>query len=935
MFSHLFQKSKRCLFGLFIFLLSVSYTHSVEVPTNVYELPPISNFREGANGLAYPHMPPFRTTIDGRIGMRVTRAGNLQFFLITPELIDNHLLLSDRGVQGVSEQLNIPVRSVFELSNGQVLFGRTICEKQPTNPQPTGTQQDRYEFTVVGTASDQRTSMTMMSADFVAIINNPKTADASIESIEFVEGSFRTQPLDPSIWGVRYVEPNITRDGLLLMVKLSALVDDLVWDVPGSPRRVYARGGRPTMYSYNSTTDQPCDISGWTQPHPISHAFHDTRINQKYGFAQYQLRDSEGNLIGDGEQISASQYPWLSQDGTMVFMELGGSMLHYINANNNVVSRYPRRCGDPNSTNNCRLNQGGGNRGYIRRYENERNINRNVVAFGSWTHGKMVEIDNIINYMDYGPNGADRHHLLIDLYEPGTGASPSDVNDSGRVLIAHNKQTTAEIPLSVDEGAQLGSIENRFNFDPNWRPITPRDIVWQVSKGNGVTAEVAFDDFIDPNVFIYAPMNTSFENLKYRIIDERAEIQGYNDGFRRTGIFNGRGFIDEVHYQNAATADNNSQVSDNTLTPNFFDVPDYGVGIGNIRIEPVALGGIRGKGAWLSGSNGAAIRFDIASQPKTVESYAWYYGIFVDPRSDENRRLLTFPNGADLRVDPGDNQVIYATSGSNRFHDVTLPENILNQRQWMHIGLKVRETEITLYINGNLVDVLNFNFADDNVFYLRDDHLPGELFLGANSPTGNNGYLGWLDDFKMIHVDENDLSEEIYCEHARGTLVSLDDNYEGPLTTLAMNIDSTGGFNITQELLTNDAAELLRSRYACYVDYSSLNGATLAEIPSNSHSLRQALLSPQPLVFGEPRPDETMNTFCISCHVDEHPVTLNRFDALSINSSLNLEVDRRRQPVQPLPLMYGVIPAGFFGSEPTTVIESTDGIFVDKYTNPN
>ncbi len=894
---------------------ATSTRNDADVPANIHELPPISSFREGAKGMAYPHLPPFRTTIDGRIGIRVNNPPQINFFLVSPESLQKPLMLADPGVRGVIEQFDIKIRDILSGAGISALRAKTICEKKPSNPSSVDGGKDQYEFSVIGSANLGNNQFSIISLDFIAKITQPKTANAKFDSITYVANSLVSQPLDNSVWESSYVEPNITNDGQLMLIKMSARSSKWSWQTDNSPTRDFEVGSRPTLYSYNANPTKPCDVKAWTRFDPISHAFHDSRINKKYGFAQYQLRDSEGNLIDDGEQIAGSQYPWLSQNGSMLIMEVGGEMAHYEDSSQSIITRYPVSCGDPNSRDNCSLGQNAdaddessSNEKYIRRYERYQNVNRGVVAVGLWTHGKMVELDNLINYMDYGPNNLDKQHLTIQIYRPNTGNGDSVVNTQGKVLIAHNKQGSYKIPFSVDEGAQIGSIENRFNHLPNMNTITPRDIVWQVSKGNGVTAEVVFDDYIDPNVLIYAPMNTSFENDKYKSIDPAREMQGYNNGFKRTGLTKGAGFVDPIHFQNAATADITVKHADDTLDPDFFEVPKFGVAQGPMRIEPVALGGIRGKGAWLEGTNNAGIRFTIPSQTNSIEAESWYYGIFIDPRQGNSRRILTLPNGAGVVVNPNRNRIRFKSNSNQTLRTIRLPNNSLRLNEWSHIGLKVERNLVRLYFNGNLIN--NWNVRNNNPFYLRDTDLPGDVVIGV---IGNNSYRGWVDDFKMIRMTDS-TSAEMMCEHARGTLVSLDDSYTGPLTKHAVSADTTGFTLIDNELTSNGYTDLKNNRYACYVDYQSIVGANMAEIPANTKSLRQALLQPLKITLGSPRPDERTNGFCTSCHIKGHPETLNIEDALSLKSNVMSEADPRRQPSQPPVTIYGAKSTLLFGT---------------------
>ncbi|WP_028023294.1 hypothetical protein [Enterovibrio calviensis] len=906
-----------------------------EVPAIILDLPVRNNFldtedsEESKGGLAYPHMQPYRVTSDGRIGTSVKGIHGFKFYHIVPEKLDTHLLLSERGFKGIEERaIEIPTAELFSGTGINRIGAKTICEKTPTNPTADGNGNDVYNITVVGLGERNRNSpLSFVSHDFRVVIANPKTANARILSVESVEGSDVIAPLPSSIWGQRpnsYFEPNVTADGMLYLVRFTR-GNGLAWDLEGDP----GQGSERVIYTYNAENNQPCDVEAWAKrPFPVTHAFFDEAINQKYGFAQYQMRDPEGNFFLDGER-SRGAYPYLGLRGEMLFMEYGDDTLHYTDESGNLKSRYPTSCGDPTSTNLCRLDQQANPVQYIRRYEITQ-ADRAVVAVGLWTHGKMVELDNLINHHDYGMNDENYQHLNVGLYEPNTGEGDSPVNTEGKVLLAANKikrrqSTNAPDHLNYDiiTGAQLGSMEHRFNYLPNMRPITPRDIVWQMSKGNGVTTEMAFDDFIDPNVMIYAPMNTTFVKQG---VDDIVHQNGF--GFSENG--GGKGFTETVHFQNAATADRDARASDPNLRPQFFNIPEYGVGIGSMRIEPVAMGGVKGKGAWLDGTN-EGISFNVERQNRSVQNDIWYYGVFFDPRSNRESRLLTLPNKAYVTVDVGRGLIKLKKRNGNVVQALSLSQEVLKQKNWTHLGLKVYPSRIDIFINGNLVQRVTRLAARD--FRLKDRDLPGNLLLGA-SRNKVPAFKGWVDELKMIRLQSN-TSMEMTCEHARGTLVGLDDSYNGELNVLAMGEGSLGLAAIDRELNSNGLSQQSSNRYACYVDYTNHIGANLAQIPEASHSLRDALLVPahEKLVFDDIRPDATNNTFCTSCHVEGHPITLDVNNALGARSAL-LQDDPRRQPIQQLPRMFGVIPANMFENGPNQNLDAgVDGIETDEYVN--
>lgn len=909
----------------FLVITTFSFCSSLfaqpQAPVNIYPMPPINNFLEGEGGFAYPHLPPFRTSFDGRVGVRVMRGAQVDFFLLGPETLETHILNETRGIKGVLDNATL---SVTDFNMTDDFRGRTLCQKS-TAPRVCGVD-DCYDLTLIGNTPIDGLAY-FVSHDLTVRVSDPKTATAKIVEVTPVPGSYVQSVVGGAFSGDSLVEPNVTQDGQLFLWKASALPNEWQFTSPVTRRNTrYPAGSRPVLYFYNDDPNKPCDITQWQTPKPLSHAPFDPAINNKYGFARYQFRDAQGYNIRDGEQIRGSQYPWLSQRGEMLLLELGGEMLFYSDDGETIRSRYPVSCGDPDSTNNCELgrlnNTSLSVQNRIERFEKRKNVNRAVMAVGLWTHGKFVELDNMLNYMDYAPNGQDHQQLKISLYEPNLN-NGNAVKATGNVLIGNNKPLPRE--NSVNEGAQIGSPVNQFNFNVHIAPATPRDIVWQVSKGNGATVEVAFDDYIDPNVLINAPMNASSNNRKYSNLDPLREMHVFFNGFKRTGFYTGEGFVDPIFFQNAATADDKTRArGDNTLAPFSFRLPRYGRGLGNIRVEPVALGGVRGKGAWLDGSS--RILFDVPAQASDWAANPWHYSIFVDPRVGGHRHLFTTPSGASVTFRPNQNFVRYYGPGGGMLREIKLPNNVLFRENWVHIAVQTGANRTRLLVNGVVVDDWKNN---GSIFRLLASDLPGAFQVGGKSGA-INGLVGWVDDFKVIRLGFSASTVELLCNHARGTLVGLDDNYNGPLSNMALTAGDKS-FDFINEALASHS-HLKRSRYACFVDYQNINGALLVNIPENTVSLREALTQSKALRANLERPDESENEFCLTCHVDNHSATLDVDSALRIRPGVLAIDDGRRQPRQPMPWIFGVIPPDLFHlGVPSSTLFPVSGVQVDQY----
>ena len=892
-----------------------------EAPANIWDYPPISKLRQG--GLySYPFLPPFRTNIDGRIAIRSARAGDesLELFLIVPEKLSQHLLLSAPGVRAVSDpeplRLELPFASLK-----QRFLARTLCDApDDRNPQACGDTEDCYKLKVIGLLENRKQAMRFVSIPIDIRVADPKTSKARIETVTLGDVT-----VGPFLKGYprRMMEPNITQDGRLWLAKFSNFGSKNAWQWlnPNTGKKHYfPRQSRPIAYSYNSTK-AACDIEGWTTFHPLSHAPYDSEINRDYGFAHYPIRDPEGNVIADGDVIAADQYPWLSQDGSTLFFETNGDMLLYLDpADQKIKTRYPARCAVESE---CLLDKivGTAAKERIEELEIARNIHRDVAMVGSWTHGKIVIIDDATNFMDYALNDALQQHLWVKLYAPQPKRSNAPAHQRGEVLMANNRQNKKILPGSVDDGAQLGSIENRFNYLPQLRTITPRDVVWLFSKGNGITTELVFDDFISPQILIYAQMNAAFANKDAL----SPEIQGIHNGFTRLDTLEGSGFDGNtpIRLQNAATSD--ASLSD---ANHFMTVPAYGEAVGNIRIEPYALGGVKGKGLWLDGNSGLRYAIPKQTEQKFYTQQQWYIGLFLDQRGKPKlRKALTFPDGSSVWLKHRRRLVVKNSQGGTQHSvDLTKFSQMLDQSSWWHLGLLSKEKSLSLYINGMLVDSWKKQAADE--LGMR----PGILALG-DIDNKKQGVVAWVDDFKVLIVEEQ-TSMEMFCEHAKGTVVAFNAQHNDRLNQLAQLAHANWSQTIRQELVSYIKPPE-GQRYACFVNYNSEIGANFAQLPEGATPLREQLLQPQGLHFGKSRPDETQNRFCHSCHADGLHEKLS-LSALQ-KKSVNMEDDPRRQPAQPLPKLFGRIPAGLIGAGKPSKTMTTDaaGMYVDQWIRVN
>jgi hypothetical protein len=369
---------------------------------------------------------------------------------------------------------------------------------------------------------------------------------------------------------------------------------------------------------------------------------------------------------------------------------------------------------------------------------------------------------------------------------------------------------------------------------------------------------------------------------------------------------------DEIHVQNAATSLR-------------WNVPSYGrVEAGTARVEPVALGGITGRGFWLSGEN--EIRYTVGAQPRPVGESDWYVGVFLDPRYDdqETRVVAKFPDGSVIRL-VGRDRVEYVTGG-RVVHVVALPQD----EGWMHLGWTLRDgnREVTLLHDGFALDRFQ---SDVPLFEL----LEGDLVIGQARPdrAGYRGFRGWIDELKVFAYAPN---PEVACNHANGTLVELEgDTSAHPSLAAADRYPSWGHDDVAAA-----AGHEPGARFACFHDYTRDYGAHLGNIPVGAVSVREAITFPEgPIRAGAPRPDSSGNVFCHTCHHAEGRGGL-ALHALDYEASVNAEDDYRRQPLQPPRRVFGNIPAGWIpkgpgpGSPEAATQAPPEGLLIDLWLLP-
>ncbi len=847
-----------------------------------------------------PFVPGHRTTMDGRIALRVQGgvlgeadgidrlAENLSFFLFAPERLAAPILSGPAGPEILAETEPFDVLFPPALQPGVDRLGHhAICdpisdfpvEGERPNPYVCGADGalDCYDLTVISSTSTGLSTQ-LWGTPATVQVSSPKTSQARIVDVSLGE------PVAGAILSAcsEWTEPAVTRDGRLLTGRYGRFPRS--WTNPETGETMT----RPydLAYSVLPADAAPCDITAWSDFHPMSHAPFDPQMLGQYGLAAYPFRDSEGALIADGEDLGGT-YPWVDREGANVFMTgMHGRI------SEQSQTRFPRRC----VSEDCE------------RFTENIDWDRGFLAAGLWTHGKFVHLDGMINNIDWAVGVTPSSHWLVDLYRDSAGSDVEVRFGSGRFVPAA-RNDGGPYPAGYSHNANiLDSLQNLPNYSAVARPVTPRDVVWVMSSGVA-TDEIAFDDFIDPNAFLVANMQASITQL-YDDQGESLAIPRVHNGQVRSleGLlliaanYELHPELDEdIHLQNAATSLN-------------WDVPSYGlVEAGTARVEPVALGGVQGRGFWLSGGN--EIRFAVPAQSQSVRAADWYVGIFLDPRYHEQEvhTLFQFPDGSGVRL-LGRSVLHYLVEGE-LVHEVELPES----EGWLHLGWRVAAAgrDLTLLVDGFALDRFT---AEEPIFGM----LEGDFVVGqAGSPAW--GFRGWIDDLVVL---AHDVNPEVACNHAGGTLVRWEEAPSSayPAWAHAEIAALTGGTS--------------SDRYSCFSDHSDDYAAHLGNLPEGSTSLRQAITFPEgPLRVGAPRPDSAHNAFCLTCHEQSGLGGLS-LQALELQPGLLAEDDPRRQPLQPPRRVFGNIPAGWIppgpgAGSPTEASQAPEeGLLIDPWLLP-
>lgn len=698
-----------------------------------------------------PALPAFRSTTDARVVLPSGGAAS-----VAASRLDglNQAPLTKRTTALYKNAFS-PSRNI-NLSNAKIppgvikrsgSPGRFFCGLDQA-PKACG-EDDCYDLTLVepwkaegdkcphGWAQCSR----MAAVPITVRVKNPKTKDASIVYAHST-GDWVASQAFPG----RTAEPLVTADGRLGVFRI----------LGGYPRP----SGIGMNYSFVKDdgsvhsgryslsyvfSEKPCDVKAWFKTRddgaypnmrPWSAAHYDRRLS-KYGFAAYPLRDAYGRVFEEGDLVRGS-YPWMDRHGNnVIFSTIVPIGVSQGARSADMPVRYPMsiehaKLGRPTSRSP-----------------------RGFAVAGSWTHGKIVMLDGVINNEDYGIDVGDTRRF--ELYRSKDGKPVS-------VRVDGNSNTRAfPTPGTRGNSQHMESLENTFAMHQGMRAATPRDVVWTISRGDALY-ELAFDDFSDPHVLLLAEMNAAWK-MPPRLADNE-RFKGTRGGFYEDGFSE----------QNGRFVHNPAQIAlQNAATSPLYPIASPGKIRGNARVEPVAQGGVEGRGLWLE--EGVSASFEFPAH-QAIPDRAFYLSTFFDSRAPlrDGRRLFAVntsggnvytalhPGGVSVHRTLGD--------GNEEVISLTLPTDHPYRRNgWHNIGVLFgQEGLVTVFVDGDPIGRKMFSE-------------PVRLGAGARVVLGGGnvrfpGIRGWTDELRLVLAGETSQLEgpasvELLCNYARGTMASL------------------------------------------------------------------------------------------------------------------------------------------------------------------
>ena len=811
-----------------------------------------------------PVVPAFRTSADGRIALR----GELQPLLLE-KLKKAPLLHQDPQLSGELFGPGVGLGDVVHPSvkqnyNVQATSTSFICQRSLAQPRVCANHpdQDCYDLSIVvhvDVSGDGKNGVVLESIPVSVRVASPKTVNAAVVAVNVAPTS--EWKVTPRLPVTLIAEMVPSADGHVLVGRVLSVQDEGV-EEPGIQATYRLDGGGTNTAAFSlfyAYAEDPCDVTQWMKRNdadvfqslrPLPAAPYDRRMKDRgYGLAAQPLRSLGNEVLGERD-ILAGSYPWVDREVNNVFF----SHINPMPIDPTVkYARYPI------------AREGGA-------VKQVGSPPRGFSVIGSWTQGKHVLLDGIINNEDYGFQSNETHQL--SLYSSPDGPLAVRVNAGG-------KNGTSELGLKNNRpnNHHLESLENVLGMHLRSLPVTARDVVWNVNRGLA-SDEIAFDDFLDPHVVLFAEMNASAVK-----VEGSARHGRYQDGFSQQ---------DGKYVHNPA-----SIRLQNAAASLVYPIASHGKVEGDARVEPVALGGVRGRGLWLGPD--ASARFTFPKATNNVAPMSFYTSVFVDARdeltgekhlmrfeSDAGTVAVTLEDGALLRV--------RRATGETATFDLSCAA-VTWKRRFHHVGVLFGDDGVvTAFLDGNPVG--------EQVLDAPVRLAQGDLVIGG-AYDGLDGVRGWYDEARVVlqgNAGQLDGmgSVEMLCNYARGTTVAVPAG--APLRERADRFP----FAVERAQRLGVVPTAKQGIVTCAVDYTSDIAVGRNRVPEQTTSLRDPILHEGTplLVHNQPRVDTREVSFCRSCHVDaaekgQRPPTMTLDALVAAMDSVNTADDPRTQPMQP------------------------------------
>jgi hypothetical protein len=526
-------------------------------------------------------------------------------------------------------------------------------------------------------------------------------------------------------------------------------------------------------------------------------------------------------------------------------------------------------------------------------------------------------LDNLANNLDYGLGRNDSEHRNLQLY---SGAN-------GWVRAGTGRDNDPPYPAdAVRNTSFLDSWEHLFNHDEDARPGTVRDVVWVVNTAKA-TVEVAFDDYLDADALIVTEGNAATQKAHPFPSTNQPT---YQDGFAQSAP-RGATYLGQPKFANAATP-----------LASRWPVPAYGDSVGALRLEPVAMGGIVGKGIWIPGGGDAVLYSFPALAGGITSPTTRTISLFVDPRFGEDddadgspdvRGLLALPDGTSVDL-LGLSQLRYRRPGQPSV-TVSLAGFPLARDGWNHLAWVIQDNGATIHFFRDGYLWQTTHLAGGNRMFNVLPTQGGSLYVGTAYNLPAPAFKGWVDEIKVY---ARALDPETVCNLGHGTLRRIDG---------VSSLDAQAARYTTHAALSAYLGVAAGPSYACHHDYANPELALLRHPPANTTSVRGDIVFPEgPLDASQPRPDSSANRFCQGCHTSDNasptlqPGVLYPDATVTdgiVGNELLAPDDPRRQPMQTPPVVFGHVPVDYFHlADPHSLtsgalVAGPDGEPIDPY----